>query len=148
MDEPDLTPTEEKTGTEAEEDASAERRWEAFDRYAPALKSPAVALCCQAWQGVLAAALLEKKAPRIAKRLASIAYCASLPPVVGYENICDFIACVTYGISFGAIKAEMGTKLLYGAQIALSTLAPAAKTEKRRPFYSIPVEDIPYYGKK
>ena len=54
-----------------------------------------------------------------------------MPPLSGYQNICDFIACAGYGILLGAIKDENGTKLLYAAQVALATVPRESKTQTR-----------------
>jgi hypothetical protein len=45
-----------------------------------------------------------------------------LPPLSGFENIRDFIACVAHAMLIGAIMDNLGTKLLYAAQIALTTV--------------------------
>ncbi len=62
------------------------------------------------------------------------AYRKALPELVGYENIRDFIACVTYGMANDTITALRGTKLLAGARLALRALrdqpALCAKNEK------------------
>jgi hypothetical protein len=101
------------------------------DLYNPALKNPAVAVCAGAWERILSAALKETKNLYTAKRCAAIAYRLALPPLYGYQNICDFIACAGYGMLLGAIKPETGTKLLYAAQVALSTIPQQAKTQTR-----------------
>jgi hypothetical protein len=54
--------------------------------------------------------------------LADTAYRSVLPDLVGYENIRDFIACVTHGMQITAITAFQASKLLYGAQVALAAL--------------------------
>jgi hypothetical protein len=45
-----------------------------------------------------------------------------MPPLSGYENIRDFIACVAHAMLIGAIQSEQGSKLLYAAQVALCTV--------------------------
>ena len=54
-----------------------------------------------------------------------------MPPLIGYQNICDFIACTGYGMLIGAIKDDSGSKLLYAAQVALATVPAQAKTQRR-----------------
>ena len=51
-----------------------------------------------------------------------------MPQLSGYDNIRDFIACVVNAMLIGAIEDNQGTKLLYGAQVALATVRrqPAA----------------------
>jgi hypothetical protein len=51
-------------------------------------------------------------------------YCRYLPEVCDYESARDFIACVIYGMGIEAISMERGTKLLYGAQVALAAFRP------------------------
>ena len=50
------------------------------------------------------------------------AYRKALPELVGYENIRDFIACVTYGMAHCNVTAFQGTKLLAGARLGLVAL--------------------------
>jgi hypothetical protein len=101
------------------------------DFYNPALKNHAVALCAGAWEKIHAATREKTKNLYTAERCASIAYRLAMPPLSGYQNICDFIACTGYGILLGAIKPENGTKLLYAAQVALATIPQQAKTQTR-----------------
>jgi len=101
------------------------------DFYYPALKNHAVALCAGAWEKIHAATLEKTNSPCTAERCAAKAYRLALPPLTGYENICDFIACTSYGMLLGAIKPENGTKLLYAAQIALTTIPKQDKPQTR-----------------
>jgi hypothetical protein len=67
-----------------------------------------------------------------------------MPPLSGYHNICDFIASAGYGILLGAFKKDMGSKLLYAAQVALGSLPREAKTLSRAPSLPEPaVIDLP-----
>ncbi len=52
----------------------------------------------------------------------------TMPPLVGYRNIRDFIACTAQGVLLGAIDPKDSTKLLYAAQVATATL----RTKPRR----------------
>jgi len=97
----------------------------------PSLKNPAVALCNEAWLKIHRAALKQTSSPYTAERCAGKAYRLALPPLDGYRNICDFIACISYGMLLGAIKGEMGTKLLYAAQVTLTTVPEESKTQTR-----------------
>jgi hypothetical protein len=68
-----------------------------------------------------------------AARSAGQAYRKAMPTLTGQENIENFIACVAHGMLIGAIEGNDATKLLYAAQVALSTLQrqssrPKAKT--------------------
>jgi hypothetical protein len=57
-------------------------------------------------------------------------YCRYLPEICDYESTRDFIACVVYGMAIEAVCLDRGTKLLYGAQIALSAFRPPTKAKK------------------
>lgn len=56
-------------------------------------------------------------------------YCRYLPEICDYESARDFIACVVYGMGIEAIGMERGTKLLYGAQVALTAFRPPRETK-------------------
>jgi hypothetical protein len=108
----------------------------------PSLTNPAVALCTEVWQKVHAATLESTKSPYSADRCAAKAFRLAMPPLAGYHNICDFIACAGYGMLIGAIKESNASKLLYAAQVALSTVPRESKTQTRtaprQPFYPTP----------
>ena len=53
-----------------------------------------------------------------ASRAASEAFRLATPPLVGAENIRDFIACVAHGILIGVIGGNDGARLLYAGQVA------------------------------
>ena len=88
----------------------------------PVSGNPAVALCCETRNRVY----LEQKAKHRdefdANCAANKAFRDAMPPLSGYENICNFVACVAHGILTGSIEGKNGTKLLYAAQVALSTV--------------------------
>ena len=97
----------------------------------PSLQNPAVALCNEAWLKIHGATLERSKNVYTAERCAGIAFRLAMPPLSGYRNICDFIACAGYGMLTGSIKADIGTKLLYAAQVALATVPRESKTQTR-----------------
>ena len=97
----------------------------------PSLQNPAVALCTEVWQKIHAATLERTKSPYTGERCAGKAFRLAMPPLSGYRNICDFIACAGYGMLTGSIKADIGTKLLYAAQVALATVPRESKTQTR-----------------
>lgn len=101
------------------------------DTYSPSLKNPAVALCNEAWVKVHGATLERTKNLYTAERCAAIAFRLAMPPLSGYQNICDFIACAGYGILLGAIKERNAGKLLYAAQVAPATVSKESKTHTR-----------------
>jgi hypothetical protein len=97
----------------------------------PSLKNPAVALCNEVWVKIHAATLERTKNLYTAERCAGVAFRLAMPPLSGYQNICDFIACAGYGILLGAIKERNAGKLLYAAQVALATVSKESKTLTR-----------------
>ena len=84
--------------------------------------NPAVARCLSAWEPVYRAALAKGRYKVHAADDAAQLYRDAMPPLSGYENIRDFIACVANAMLIGAIADDKGTKLLYAAQIALTTV--------------------------
>ena len=99
----------------------------------PCLRIPAVAHCSLVWQKIHAATLQLTKNIYTSERCAGKAFRLAMPPLSGYRNICDFIACVGYGMLIGAIKNENGTKLMYAAQVALSAVPKEDKTRSLAP---------------
>jgi hypothetical protein len=84
----------------------------------PALENPAVAHCCEVWEVTLRRALKEGHKLVFARVAAHKAYQQALPPLVGLENIQNFIACVAHGMLQGSILHQHGARLLYAAQVA------------------------------
>jgi hypothetical protein len=64
---------------------------------------------------------------------ACIAYRNAMPDLSGYENIRDFIACITYGMLFDIIDSVEGPKFLYAAQVAIGALRQQPKDPKNTP---------------
>jgi hypothetical protein len=54
------------------------------------------------------------------KEMGNRAYRGSLPDLLGFENIQNFIACVAYGMILNVFDPIESSKLLYAAQVALS----------------------------
>jgi hypothetical protein len=74
---------------------------------------------------------MERSAGReeyAATKIAGKVFRRALPPLVGHENIRDFIAGVAQSILLGAISTNEASKLLYAAQVALAAVRvpPAA----------------------
>lgn len=95
----------------------------------------AIKRCCDAWQRAFNKFLKEKNvsgdaANVFAAHRAAPAYCQAMPPLAGYENICDFIACAAHGILLDAIPEKRANQLLYAAQVALATLNREQKARK------------------
>jgi hypothetical protein len=82
-------------------------------------ENPAVARCMSAWTSAYKA---NRKNEYEAEQAAALAYCNAMPRLCGYENICNFIACVAHGILIDVFERKNSTKLLYAAQVALSSV--------------------------
>ena len=103
------------------------------DELSLAQKNPAVAQCRDAWDRAYQSMLEKRKSSGLAVAEADCAYRKAMPPPVGYQNICNFIACVGYGMLTGRFADGDSTRLLYAAQVALSTVAPQSRTQQRNP---------------
>jgi hypothetical protein len=94
------------------------------------LKNAAVARCCRAWQLAYDQEMEleygdgwddgEYRNDSDARRAANKAFRDAMPPLVGLQNIRDFIACVACGLLKEAISGLDAPRLLYAAQIAVS----------------------------
>jgi hypothetical protein len=92
----------------------------AADYTHPALANLAVARCCMAWKEAVEANLAEDGHASV--YCSRHVYRQALPPLTGYQNICDFIACVGHGLLLEAFDEKTASKLLYAAQIAMTAL--------------------------
>ncbi len=95
---------------------------DSFDKPTPASTNPAVARCTKAWIKTFRAQMAKCDFDLTAGERASEAFRAAMPPLSSRENCRDFIACVAHGTLLGAIPEQYGSKLLYAAQIALTSL--------------------------
>ncbi len=84
--------------------------------------SPAVARCIEAYTRTYKTQRAARRDEIPAIRCAQKAFRAALPPLIGQENIRDFIACVAQSILLGAIDSNDASKLLYAAQVALAAV--------------------------
>jgi hypothetical protein len=103
------------------------------DEHSPACENPAVALCCDAWELAFQEEMDESGDNFDARELAHKAYRNAMPPLSGYQCICDFIACAAHGMLIDAIEEKKGTRLLYAAQVALSTIRSQQKGSPHPP---------------
>jgi hypothetical protein len=55
------------------------------------------------------------------------AYRQALPPLMGIENIRDFVVCVAHGVTLEAIDRDEANRLLYAAQVAAAIEGQARK---------------------
>jgi len=113
-------------------------------------ENDAVARCVRAWRITMkneCAELDEDEEEHEAREAANAAYLHALPPLSGYRNICDFIACVSNGSMVGAIRQKDAEHLLASAKIALGALRfdpkPVASAPRRpgRPRKNNPTEE-------
>jgi hypothetical protein len=97
----------------------------------------ALARCIEAWQRTYDLAYDEPEdeslAPdddddtNFAYRQAAIAFREAMPPLAGYENIRDFIACIAYAILKRIFSKEECEHLNNVAKLALALLRVAPK---------------------
>lgn len=95
----------------------------------------AIKRCCAAWQRAYDAYMQGKDCSNgmtqvCAAHDAGPAYRRAMPPLAGYENIRDFIACAAHGILINAIPQDRANQLLYAAQVALASLHYEPKPRK------------------
>jgi hypothetical protein len=98
----------------------------------PTPRNPAIQRCC----------IAEKRSRRdsLSKGLGIVetevradeAYRKALPELVGYENIRDFIACITFGMAHGNVTAFQGTKLLAGRPARTHRASPEARAVREK----------------
>ena len=122
---------ESETETESEDDDETE----APDRLSD---NNAVALCISAYNITLdkeRAKLDEDDHDFDAKEVANKAFLAALPPLSGYQNICDFIACVNQAYLWEIIGEHRAARLFAAAKLALGAFRSEPKrarsTKKR-----------------
>jgi hypothetical protein len=87
-----------------------------------ATDNPAVSRCCDAYARAKQAAIDSGKNSIYAAADSMKAFRKALPPLTGHQNICDFVACIAHGMLIGVIGGADGTRLLYAAQVANTTL--------------------------
>jgi hypothetical protein len=85
-------------------------------------ENPAIARCLRARIRAYKEAREKNKSDYEASVVADQAYRNVMPRLSGYDNIRDFIACVTHGMLIHVIDWDHSTKLLYAAQVALGTV--------------------------
>ena len=89
--------------------------------------NPAVARCTDAWNRAYRADLAINQTKVAAMQTAGRAFCEAMPQLVEFDNIRDFIACCAQGVLLGAIDSQKSAKLLYAAQVALSSYRQQCK---------------------
>ena len=76
--------------------------------------------CTNAYSKARADAFARSQSRYAADEAGAKAYRRAMPPLLGAENIREFIACVAHGMLLGAIENKDASKLLYAAQVAFS----------------------------
>ena len=94
---------------------------------------PAIARCSEAWRRVYTTKLAKRVNKFEAAHAAAEAYRQTMPPLVAYSNIRDFIACVGNAMLLRIIVEPDSTRLLYAAQVALSSARLMPKTAEPAP---------------
>jgi hypothetical protein len=102
------------------------------DLSSPPNANPAVARCNQAFASALDAAIKSGKSRFAAENEAEKAFRNAMPPLSGAQNIRDFIACVSQAMLLGALSFSEGSRLLYAAQVAYSTLETRSHHSRRQ----------------
>jgi hypothetical protein len=88
-------------------------------------QNEAVERCNRAWQRAYSKELANTKQGQTdyyAEKAGNKAYFRSLPPLSGYQNICDFIACIANGMAIEAIRPADCDRLLAAAKIAVGAV--------------------------
>ena len=93
-------------------------------------ENPAIARCMNGWACAYKVEKAKTNDHYDAVRKGNLGYRKAMPRLSGYENIRDFIACVAHGMLIGAIDGDDGTRLLYAAQVALSTVRSQPQAPK------------------
>jgi len=98
-----------------------------------AVENPAVALCQRTWERVYCSVLKKTGSRACGLFEAGEAFREALPVLDSYENIRDFIACVSFGIASHIYMEDTGKNLLNAAKVALSVhpAPPRPKAQQR-----------------
>jgi hypothetical protein len=97
----------------------------------PSARNAAVQRCCQARERSLELSRAKRRDNYDTVTSANDAYRNAMPDLSGYENIRDFIACITHGMVIGTVHPIEATKLLYAAQVALGALRYEPRNQKQ-----------------
>jgi len=90
-----------------------------------------VARCVKAHNKARSDAYARTQNRFTARDAGASAYCNAMPPLIGAENIRDFIACVAQGLLIGAVENKDAGKLLYAAQVASSAQNRSAENRPK-----------------
>jgi hypothetical protein len=87
----------------------------------------AVSRCILASQRAYNKTFAETKNDYEGEKAARKAFVRAIPPLAGYRNIADFIACVTYAMVTEMIYSGDAQNYLAAAKVAIATLAHAPR---------------------
>jgi hypothetical protein len=90
-----------------------------------------IARCIKAHNKARSEAYARTEDRFTARDAGASAYRNAMPPLIGAENIRDFIACVAQGLLIGAIENKDASKLLYAAQVASSAQNRSAESRPK-----------------
>ncbi|HVN92186.1 MAG TPA: hypothetical protein VMT38_00745 [Terracidiphilus sp.] len=124
------------------EDAALERVSEERDGESGDLEEPperlmdnkSVAKCIRAWHVAYeneCAKLPRGESDEDARETANQAFLDAMPPVAGYENICDFIACVNQAYMWDVVCLTRSKLMFTAAKLALAAIHAAPKPAAR-----------------
>jgi hypothetical protein len=97
----------------------------------PPTRNAAVQRCCAARDSSLEDSRAGNVEKHQARERSQQAYRNALPDLAGYENIRDFVACISHGLLTGDISAIHSPTYLYAAQVAISALRLEPKGKKQ-----------------
>ncbi len=98
----------------------------------PDTENEAIVHCMKAWNYTYkkeAAKLAEGESDWPAEKAANQAYLRETPPLVGYKNICDFIACINFASMTGIVTRREAAHYLANARVALAALSLQPKPQ-------------------
>jgi hypothetical protein len=108
------------------------------------LPNLAVDSCIQQWETTITQQRAKGVPLAEAAKAGKAAFCCHLPKISSRDEVSEFIACVAYGMANGIIPGQEGTRLLYAAQVAHSTLpSPKRRKTVRKTSQKQPSEPTP-----
>jgi hypothetical protein len=102
--------------------AASDSASESQDSGSFANRNPAIIRCIRAHNKAYEAATERKASTYESREKGKLAFREALPPLIGRNNIRNFIACVTYGVAIELISNHDSAQLLHAARAAASVL--------------------------
>jgi hypothetical protein len=96
-------------------------------------ENPAVARCIRAWHRAQRKESAAGGSDYKSSCAGNIAYLRAVPPLQGFKNIRDFIACVTFAAMTEVIRHKDAAHLLAAAKLALAALPQEPSTAGQQP---------------